>query len=250
MDRVSNALITAGRAAPMDCIFEELASHPAAVVADAVYKTGGAVRCLPSGMRPLDRDSRAAGPVTTVRCDNDLIAVLEGLMRARPGDVLLVDNRGFTGAGCIGDVVVAEAQRKRLAGIVVHGCIRDSRAVAGMGVPVFHMGLFPVGPLKLPGERRGRGEVNVPLDIDGMHIAPGDVLVGDADGVIIIQPRGLEAVVRKAVEIERQERELIESIARGADLAELFALEDYLSRRDADPGYTFDRHLAERRRTI
>jgi 4-hydroxy-4-methyl-2-oxoglutarate aldolase len=230
-------------------IFEELLRHPTAVIADAVYKTGGTVRCLPPGMRPLTVESRMAGPVTTVRCANDLVSVLEGLMRAGEGEILLIGNEGFPGAGCIGDVVVSEAVRKRLAGIVVHGSIRDSREIAEMGLPVFFLGLFPVGPLKLPGETR-RGEVNVPLDIGGIEVSPGDVAVGDADGVIVIARRGLEGVIRKAEEIEEQEKKLMAEVSDGRSLSDLFALEEYLSKRETEPGYAFSRHLAGLKRTI
>lgn len=229
---------------------EELKLHPTAVIADAVFKKGGTVRGLPAGMRPLAANSRTAGPAVTVLCRNDLVAILEGLMRAEAGDVLLIDNGGFPGAGCIGDVVVSEAVRKGLAGIVVNGSIRDSVQISGMGLPVFHRGFFPVGPLKLPGSGNSHGQVNVTLDIDGLKIEPGDIVVGDADGVVVIEAAGLDKVIRKADEIERQEEALMEKIKGGRSLAVLFELEDYLKKRESDPEYPFNRHLSERKETI
>ena len=224
--------------------FEALCQYPIAAIADAAFRMGAAVRLLPANLFPLKPDSRLAGPVTTVRCNNDLVAVLEGLMRAATGDVLLIDNNGFPGAGCIGDVIVSEAVRKGLAGIVVYGSIRDSRQIAAMGLPVFCTGKCSVGPLKLPGEPPSPGLVGMTLDIAGTPVAQKDILVGDADGVIVLETDRLGELIDMAKEIEQKEGDLMKRIAAGQCLTDIFELEKYLEKRKETPDYPFNRHLA------
>lgn len=230
--------------------YEILRRYPAATIADAAFQSGVSVRALPSVLRPLNSVSRIVGPATTVRCNNDLVAVLEGLMRAEKGDILLIDNDGFTGAGCVGDVIVSEAVRKELSGFVVYGSIRDSRQIAAMELPMFCAGLCPVGPLKLPDEEQRIGRVEITLDIEGVLVDPGDIIVGDADGVIVLEPRDLQGIISKAEEIERKEQDLTRRIEAGSSLTDIFGIEAYLEKRKTDSGYSFNRHLAEQRETI
>jgi regulator of RNase E activity RraA len=237
-------------ASPVKGSIRRLAENSTAVLADAAFKVGKPVRVFPSGMIPLDRNDIMAGPAVTVSCRNDLVAVLEGLMRAQAGDVLLIDNQGFLGAGCIGDVVVTEAVRKGLAGIAVFGCIRDSRRIARLRLPVFSLGVIPVGPLKLGGKEQKPGAVNVPANLNGTSIAPGDVVVGDADGLIALEAQDLEPIIEKAEEIEHQEQALMDQINGGSALDELFALKEYLEKRKADPELSFGAHLTQQGRTI
>ncbi len=234
----------------MENIIKILGEHPTAVIADAAFKIGATVRLLPSNLYSLKPDARLIGKVTTVKCNNDLVSILEGLMRAESGDVLLIDNNGFSGAGCIGDVIVSEAVRKKISGIVVYGSIRDSQQISTMEISVFCTGKCSVGPLKLPGQQSKNGLVNVVLEIEGTSIKPGDILIGDVDGVIVVETDRLDEIISKAEEIEHKEETLMKRIESGESLTDIFGVKKFLEKREGDPEYLFNSHLAEQNETI
>ena len=171
-------------------------------------------------------------------------------MRAESGDVLLIDNNGFSGAGCIGDVIVSEAVRKKISGIVVYGFIRDSQQISTMEISVFCTGKCSVGPLKLPGQQSKNGLVNVVLEIEGTSIKPGDILIGDVDGVIVVETDRLDEIISKAEEIEHKEETLMKRIDSGESLTDIFRVKKFLEKREGDPEYSFNSHLAEQNETI
>jgi len=126
------------------------------------------------------------------------------------GDVLVVDGGASMERALCGEIMISHAKHRGLAGFVINGCIRDVDAIAAIDFPVFALGSNPNGPLK-----NGLGEINVPVVAGGMAILPGDILIGDADGIVVVRPQDAAEVAAKAAKQNESERKLLESIAAG-----------------------------------
>ena len=129
---------------------------------------------------------------------------------AQPGDVIVVDGGGYMERALCGEIMISHAKKRGLAGFVVNGCIRDVEAVASIDFPVYALGFNPNGPMK-----NGPGEINTPVVCGGMAILPGDILGGDADGIVVIRPDDAAGVAQKAARQNEGEKKLLETIAQG-----------------------------------
>jgi RraA family protein len=135
-----------------------------------------------------------AGPAVTVKSrPGDNLMLHKALDIADPGDVVVVDGGGDLTNALIGELMIAHAQFRGLAGIVVNGAVRDLGAIRAGSFPVFAAGVTHRGPYK-----DGPGEVNVPIAIAGMVIAPGDLVLGDDDGLVVVPFEETEAVYAAA----------------------------------------------------
>ncbi|MEG0881083.1 MAG: 4-hydroxy-4-methyl-2-oxoglutarate aldolase, partial [Janthinobacterium sp.] len=143
----------------------------------------------------------------------------------RPGDVLVVDAKGFLEAGVWGDVFTEQAQRIGLAGLVIHGAVRDAAAMTEAGFPVFSRGLSIKGTGK-----HQPGRLNVTVTIGDVAIDPGDVIVGDQDGVVVVKRHEVDAVLRKSRQREEKEAQFRQQIRDGATTVDLLGLEETLRR--------------------
>lgn len=193
-----------------------------------VYEAQGATGALDSGVKPLDPGSRLAGPAFTVDMrPADNLMLHYALLHAQPGDVLVVDAKGFLEAGPWGDVLTAQAMKLGLAGMVIHGAVRDSTAIVEAGFPVFCRGLSIKGTGK-----HQPGRIQVPVTVGDVVIHPGDIVVGDRDGVVIVSAEHAQQVLELALSREQKEAEMKEAIARGATTVELMQLDETLRRLD------------------
>ena len=213
-----------------------------ALVADSAYRAGIDVGLPASGMRPLDIRAKLAGPATTVEANNDLVSILEAVHRAGSGNVVVIANR-TSDVGLMGDLIGTEAVRKGLAGFVVDGSVRDTTELIDMEISVFCRGVYPVGPLKVPAADKGIGEVDVPVAVGGVTVAPGDWVFADADGLVILEPRHLDLIFAQAGSALRREDALAAELAAGTPLAAAFELDAFLARRRDDPDADFNAHL-------
>ncbi|KQM84222.1 fumarylacetoacetate hydrolase family protein [Agromyces sp. Leaf222] len=137
-----------------------------------------------------------------------------------PGEVLVIEARGERGTGTVGDVLALRAQVRGAAGIVTDGGVRDFDAVAGFEIPVFSQGPHP----SVLGRRHVPWEVDVTIACGGAAVQPGDVIVGDGDGVIVIPPQLVVEVVAEAVAQEAEEAWVAEQVAAGASVDGLFPM--------------------------
>ena len=163
---------------------------PVANVGDCMSRLfGGGPR-----LRPMHAGGGMAGPAFTVRTrPGDNLMVHKALDLAQPGDVLVVDAGGELAQAIVGDLMLNHAATRRLAGVVIHGAIRDSDWVRTQPLPVYAAGVTHRGPYK-----DGPGEINVPVALDGMVVAPGDLVLGDADGVLAVPFDAVESVLAAA----------------------------------------------------
>jgi RraA family protein len=133
-------------------------------------------------LRPIHAGGVLAGPAFTVKTrPGDNLMVHKALDIAEPGDVVVVDGGGDLTNSMIGEMMTAHAQQRGIAGIVIYGAIRDYDALHAGSYPIFAAGVTHRGPYK-----DGPGEINVPIAIDGMVIEPGDLVVGDGDGLVCV----------------------------------------------------------------
>ncbi|NSZ75016.1 RraA family protein (plasmid) [Agrobacterium tumefaciens] len=165
---------------------EAFRSLPVANVSDVMGRmTAGA-----AALRPYYDGARMVGPAITVKArPGDNLMVHKALDIAEPGDIVVVDAGGDLSNAIIGELMVAHAIQRGLGGIVIYGAIRDSAELSVGGFPVFAAGITHRGPYK-----DGPGEVNVPISIAGMVINPGDLMCGDADGLLCVSIEDVEAV--------------------------------------------------------
>jgi 5-oxopent-3-ene-1,2,5-tricarboxylate decarboxylase / 2-hydroxyhepta-2,4-diene-1,7-dioate isomerase len=184
-----------------------------------------------TGLAPLRPDVRLLGEARTLRYTAhraDVFDEIGGGMNAqkrvidsiRPGEVLVIEARGQLGAGTIGDVLALRVQQRGGTGVVTDGATRDTPTLAGMTLPLYTGGAHGA----VLGERHVPMDSDLPITCAGVLVLPGDVLVGDAEGVVVI-PRALAAeVAADAVEQERQETFIAERVAEGASIDGLYPL--------------------------
>lgn len=185
-------------AQPDEKLIEELRSIPVAVAGDCLGRSVDAV-----GLRPYHGNRKAVlcGPAVTVRVrPGDNLMIHKAMLMAQPGDVLVIDGGGDLTQALIGGLMRTTAVARKLCGFVIDGAIRDVVEWEENGMPVFAKGNTHRGPSK-----DGPGEINVPIACAGMVVNPGDLVLGDADGVISIRPEELPALLRAArVHLEKE----------------------------------------------
>jgi regulator of ribonuclease activity A len=142
----------------------------------------GALRVLPPGYASFGGRTAFAGPVRTVLCFEDNTSVKALLESPGRGAVLVVDGGGSVRRALVGGNIAAAAARNGWAGVVVHGAVRDVAELAACDIGLRALALVP-----LPTERRQAGEVDVPVQIQQVWVRPGEHLVADADGIIVLE---------------------------------------------------------------
>ena len=151
---------------------------------------------LDSAIKPLKEDYRFAGPALTVQLPiNDNRAVLKAIGAATPGDVLVVDSKGDTYRAIAGDFVVGLMKTMGIRALVVDGVIRDIIAIKELNFPVFSRGTTVASSGKA-----GVGDINIPISCGGVAVYPGDIIVGDADGVVVVPQNHAKEILTKAKE--------------------------------------------------
>lgn len=162
-------------------------------ISDSMERLHGAGPLL-RPMYDLAAGGTMCGPAFTVRVPpGDNLLVHKALDTAQPGDVIVVDAGGICEQAIIGDLMSTHANTRRLGGMVIFGAIRDSAELAGRPFPVFACGVSHRGPYK-----NGPGEINGPVSIGGMVVNAGDIIVGDADGVVAIPRADAQKVLTGA----------------------------------------------------
>lgn len=176
-----------------------------------VHEAAGRIGALSSAVKPIGAGMKLSGPAFPLSLKpGDNLALHEALYAASAGSVLVVDAFDFLEAGPFGEIMAVAAQVRGLAGLVTSGSVRDRDAIAALGFPVFAKGLCVKGTDKhVPAKLGG------PAVIDGVVVQPGDWVLGDADGVVVIPAAAADEVLRRSIEREAKERTVIERIRRG-----------------------------------
>jgi 4-hydroxy-4-methyl-2-oxoglutarate aldolase len=189
-----------------------------------VYEALGRVGAMDHAIKPLDWRRSVVGCAFTVdTAPGDNLTLHYGASLARPGDVLVVDAKEFVGAGPWGDVLSHYAMTRGIAGLVIDGAVRDSRAIMELEFPVFCRGVCIVGTDKV-----NLGRVNEPIVCGGVTVRPGDVIVGDADGVTVVPQELVCDAYEASAKRERAESDLRAAIRQGASPIDLINLRGIL----------------------
>ena len=170
-------------------------------------------------IRPIWPGARLAGPAFTVRTTAaDNLALHRALVHASRGDVLVVAAGGIA-AGFWGEILSVAAMESGVAGLVIDGGVRDTARIEQLGFPVFARCVAIAETAKAD-----PGEISVPVTIGGLSIAPGDLVVADADGVVAIPSAELEGVIERGTEIASREAVILGRIRRGQSTIEALGL--------------------------
>lgn len=192
-----------------------------------IYEAQGAKGALDSGMKPIDPTVRLAGPALTVDArPADNLILHYAVLKAKPGDVLVVDAKAFMEAGPWGDVLTLQAMKLGIAGLVINGCVRDANLIIDLGFPVFCRGLSIKGTGK-----NQPGKVNVPITIGDAVIRPGDIIVGDRDGLVVVAQDEVDMAIASSIAREEKEVNQRKAIEAGtSNTVELLNLGETLKR--------------------
>ena len=186
-------------------------------VTDAMQRAGAMHGILP---RLRDPTVRVAGPaVTVVTRDGDWAKPVEAIDRAGPGDVLVIDAGGGTTA-VWGELASWSAHGRKIAAVVIDGAIRDLDAILELGFPAFSRHVSPNA-----GEPKGHGEIGVEVAVGGQRVRPGDWIVGDASGLVVVPRERAEEIANRALDVLEHENRVREEIQRGGTLGTVQKLE-------------------------
>jgi regulator of RNase E activity RraA len=180
-------------------LISRFASIPCTTAADAMDRMG----VVDSRIHAIWPGARVVGPAFTVWTrSGDNLFVNQALEHVRPGDVIVVNGQGDESRALIGDLLAARARARQVAGFVIDGAVRDVEGLAELGLPVFARRVTPAGPYKF-----GPGALGRTIAVGGVAVAPGDLVLGDADGVVIV-PRAEAQAVLSASEALLEQEEL------------------------------------------
>lgn len=187
-------------------LLEALRGLATSLLSDNMARVSGAV-----GLTPYHRPRPMAGTAVTVRTrGGDNLAIHRAFDFCRPGDVLVIDGGGELGQALMGEIMATFAESLGMQGLVIDGAIRDVGAIRARDFPVYARGVTHRGPYK-----NGPGEINVSVAVGGMVVHPGDIVVGDEDGVLAIPPGDASAVMDAARRQGEKEAAALRSIAEG-----------------------------------
>lgn len=173
-------------------VVEQAARFPSSILADVAGRRGA----LHGRIAPLAPSMRFAGPALTVEVrPGDNLMIHAALAVAKPGDVIVVDGKGDLSSALMGEIMSQQAVALGVAAVVIDGAVRDSEAIRELGFPMFAAGLNPNGPTKSVA-----GRLNHPISIGGVTVKPGDLVVGDADGVTVVEREKAASLLPLAAE--------------------------------------------------
>jgi regulator of RNase E activity RraA len=145
------------------------------------------------GIKNVVNEERIFAPACTVKVfPGDNLMVHKALDIAQSGDVIVVDAGSSSLNGVLGDLISTKAKHRGVAAFVIDGLLRDIDGVKEVGMPVYARGVTPIGPL-----HRGPGEINFPVCCGGIVVRPGDVICGDANGVVVVPQEFLEELLTR-----------------------------------------------------
>lgn len=186
------------------------------LAAATVHEASGRKGAVDSAIKPVARGVRVCGPALTVQCaPGDNLMLHKALEIARSGDVIVAEVAGEYNYGYWGSLMTVSAVARQLGGLVINGCVRDSREIIELGFPVFCRGFAIKGTTK-----REPGLVNYPLFFGKVLVSPGDLVLGDDDGVVIVRYAEIEEVLAKSLKRVNDEREKAEVLRTGVSSVE------------------------------
>ena len=183
------------------------AAYAASILADVAGRRG----TMDGRIAPLAPAMRVCGPAFTVEVRaGDNLMIHAAMALARPGDVLVIDGKSDRSCALMGSIMLTACKALGLAGVVIDGSIRDTEELRDLGFAVWALGANPNGPTK-----NINGRINWPISCGGVAVRPGDLIAGDADGVVVIEREKAASLLPLAAQKVADERQRIADITGG-----------------------------------
>ncbi len=181
---------------------------------------------MESRIKPIDPKSHIVGRAVTVKgYGGDNLAIHQGIAAAGEGDVLVCDLGGYDQAGHFGDIMALACKVRGIQGVILDGSCRDIEDIREMGFPVFSNGVNPSGTVKA-----SIGEVNVPIICGGVTVHPGDIILGDCDGVVVVSQKDEDIVFEKAMNKFEKEKQIVKALLDGKTTLEIYDFDKLLEK--------------------
>lgn len=191
-------------------IVEQAAGFPASVLADVAGRRG----TMDGRIMPLSRTARLAGPAFTIEVrPGDNLMIHAAIVLAQPGDILVIDGKGDRTSALMGAIMMTACKARGLGGVILDGSHRDTEELVALGYPVYSVGANPNGPTK-----NAAGRINWPIACGGAAVNPGDLVVGDGDGVVVIEREKAASLLPLAAKKLEEERVRIAQIMSGTNV--------------------------------
>ncbi|RLK39204.1 RraA family protein [Cupriavidus plantarum] len=191
-------------------VVRQASQYASSIFADVAGRRGG----LHGRIAPLSQKSKFCGPAITVEVrPGDNLMIHAAMALAKPGDVIIVDGKGDQNSALMGAIMVNQCIALGVAAVVLDAAARDAEEIIETGFPMYSVGLNPNGPTKFV-----PGRVNHPIQCGGVTVCPGDLVIGDADGVVVIEREKAPALIEEAGKKVAAERKRIEGIKSGQAL--------------------------------
>ncbi len=185
-----------------------------------LYEAAGKRGMVDPAIRPAWPGARICGAAMTVQCPpGDNLMLHKAVAAAQPDDVIVASVDNHVIAGAWGEILTVAAQTRGVVGLVIDGAVRDIEAIARLGFPIFSRGLA-IGSCT----KNRPGTIDCPLNFGGVTVYPGDIVVGDSDGIVIVDRTCAGAIYESAVERRRREQEIIAKLRQGKTTLELLGL--------------------------
>ncbi len=189
---------------------------PAAVASDCL----GRSQAMAGAISPLAPTMRIVAQARTVDCMvSDNSALHAAIARCEPGDVLVCDGKGFEDGALFGGLMTRSALEHQIAGLVIDGAVRDSAEIVEAGFACFARSVVPGGPHKGFG-----GAIDGAVSCGGVSVSPGDLIIGDADGVTVVPYSRIEDTLAAANGLLEKEQKALAGLARGGSLADVYGV--------------------------
>ena len=195
----------------------------ATLSAATIHEAAGRIGALPPAIRPIDPSMRMCGTAVTVNCEpGNNLSIHHAVYTATRGDVLVIAVGDGHEYGYWGEILTFAAQVRGLRGVVLDGGVRDTQRLIALGLPVFAR----CTSIRGTGKQASASDcINVPVKIGDVTVVPGDVIVGDADGVVAISPHHVERTIARAVARDQQESDYVQALKVGRTTLELLGLD-------------------------
>ena len=202
-------------------VIEDFGKISTTVISDAMNRTN----VMKASIKPLIENVRIAGNAITVKCIvGDNIMTHMAIYLAMAGDIIVIDGKGYADKSIWGGIQTEVSKDRGIEGVVIDGSIRDIQDVKKLQYPVFCSGVTSAGPHKGWGD-----SINVPIQCGGVPVHPGDIIVGDDDGVVVVPLKDANEVLEKAKEIMKLEEGWMKKIGDGKTTLEATGLDKKLN---------------------
>ncbi len=195
---------------------QELVEKFRSLASATIHEASGRKGYVDCDIKPIAKGVRICGPAFTVLCHpRDNLMLHKALELAGPGDVIVCSTGGQYQAGYLGGLMATSARARKLGGLAIDGCIRDGEEIIEMGFPVFARGFCILGTGKT-----SLGLINHPLSFGGAMVDPGDLIVGDGDGLVVVKREECEEILTKSLARVEAEKEKAAVLASGVSSVE------------------------------